>query len=132
MEQRHNDRFCTIVLNSEGAECLNRLFIYGLYIANREDIENTSRRICVPLQYGNNTYRFSLSRFSDEEYATYEQWFGPVIEPEIVTRSAVVIYMDEDTIIYIGSLIDEARKHKEEAAKRYGRRTKPVYQSHES
>lgn len=122
MGPRYNDRFCTFVLNSEGAECLNQLFIHGLYIANRDDIEATSRRICVPLQYGNNTYRFNLARFSDEEYATYEQWFGPVIEPEIVTRSAVVLYMDEGTIIYIGSLIDEARRQKERA-ERYGRGT---------
>lgn len=111
--RRENDRFCTFVLNSKGVEYMSMLFTYGAFIADREDIDGTAKQICVPLQYGNNTYRFDLKSLSDEEYEMYQDWFSPVVEPFLITETAVVIYMDDDTIIYIGDLIEESRKRKE-------------------
>ena len=69
--RRENDRFCTFVLNSKGVEYMSRLFTYGAFIADRGDIDGTAKQICVPLQYGNNTYRFDLKSLSDEEYEMY-------------------------------------------------------------
>jgi len=110
--RRENDRFCTFVLNSNAAEIMSRLFTYGAFIADRGDIDGTAKQICVPLQYGNNTYRFDLRSLSDEEYTEFQDWFSPVVEPFLITDTAVVIYIDDETIIYIGDLIEESRKRK--------------------
>lgn len=123
--ERNNDRFSTFVLNSSAANHLASIFEYGLFIARRGYIDETARQICVPLRYGNNTYRFDLTNFSTDEYIAYEKWFDSVIEPFMITKSAVVIYFDDDVVIYVGDLVTESKERKEEAS--YGRRTESFY-----
>lgn len=105
---RNNRRFISFILNHENSELLNKSYHNGLFIYYKQD--GTNKPICVPEKYGKNTYSFNLASLSDEEYEKYENYFLVVVEPYMITDYAVVLYYDEDVIIYMGDIKPEKRK----------------------
>ena len=101
MEERINLRFCTFFVNDQVSHLLTEIYKNGLQLKYKND-DNSCSVISDLYKYANDTYKLTLEKLTDDEYYKYETHFNTVIQPQAVYGKTVVIYEDDEVIIFIG------------------------------